>query len=76
MRTNSDDDWLTTGPAAALLGVSRSTVLRRLTDPEQRGKWFPVEGEDWRIQPLSEGIYQVRRRTIERHLAGRTDDQP
>jgi hypothetical protein len=69
MANDSGDDWLTTGQAAPLLGVSRSTLLRRLSDPEQRARWFPVEGEDWRIKPVSEGIYQVRRRTVDR-LAG------
>lgn len=66
MRSETEDDWLGTGEVAWLLGVSRSTVLRRLTDPAQRAKWWPREGEDWRIKPLSEKIYQVRRSAVER----------
>lgn len=73
MANDSGDDWLTTGQAAPLLGVSRSTLLRRLSNPEQRARWFPVEGEDWRIKPLTDDIYQVRRRTVDR-LAGATPD--
>jgi excisionase family DNA binding protein len=71
MRNDDEgDDWLSTGQVAQLLGVSRSTVLRRLADPAQRAHWFPVEGVDWRIKPLSIGVYQVRRRAAQRLVGG------
>jgi hypothetical protein len=70
------DEWLSTAQAAAVLGVSRSTVLRSLQDETRRAKWWGAQGEGWRYRPLSdetEPIYQVRRSWAEK-LAGTDPD--
>lgn len=65
----SGDDWLSTGEAGRLLGLHRTTMLRKLSDPAQREKWGLVEGEDWRVRPLSDPpVYQMRRRAVDRLL--------
>lgn len=66
-------EWISGPEAAELLGVSRATVLRSLQDPDQRAKEWGVEGEGWRLKPLSRRrIFQVNRSVVERK-AGHTE---
>jgi excisionase family DNA binding protein len=44
----ADIDWLTTGQAAKLLGVSRSTVMRHIDAGSIEGYRLP--GGHWRIR--------------------------
>ncbi len=66
-------DWIGTGDAAAIVGVSESTVYRSLRDDnaEQRAEWWGKENEGWRRKPLSRrGIFQVSRKRAEELAAG------
>lgn len=59
-------DWISGAKAAEILGVSRPTVYRSLTDPAWRAEWWGQEGEAWRLKPLSRRkIYQVDRARAE-----------
>jgi hypothetical protein len=65
----SGDEWISGPRAATLLGVSRSTMLRVLADPERREQEWGVEGEGWRHKPLStRGVIEVRRTAVEAKL--------
>lgn len=57
--------------AARILGVSRATVVRSLTDPERRAAEWGKPGEGWRYKPLSlRGDYQLRRSAVEAKAKG------
>lgn len=57
--------------AAQLLGVSRATVLRSLSDPERRQREWGEAGTGWRLKPLSQrGDYQLRRSAVEDKATG------
>ena len=70
-------DWISGAKAAQIMGVSRSTVLRSLTDEAARVEQWGAEGVGWRRKPLSaRGIYQVSRARAEQLAAGRGGDGP
>lgn len=57
--------------AAQILGVSRATVVRSLTDPERRLREWGEPGTGWRHKPLSRrGDYQLRRSAVEAKATG------
>lgn len=63
-------EWISTREAAAVLGVSESSVYRSLRDEQVRDVRWGEEGVGWRRKPLSaRGIYQVSRQRAE-ELAG------
>ncbi len=69
-------DWISGETAAEILGVSRSTVYRSLTDEAARAQQWGTEGEGWRYKPLSlRRIFQVSRRRAEQ-LARGNDRRP
>jgi len=58
-------EWVSVTEAAEILGVSRSTVLRSLQDPQRRAVAWGAEGDGWRRKPLSpRGDYQLRRSRV------------
>lgn len=64
-------EWISSGDAAELLGISRASVLRSLQDETKRAAEWGAEGEGWRYKPLvGRKIYQVRRATVERKARG------
>lgn len=68
----SSEEWLTGPQAAKLLDVSRSTMLRTLSNPETREREWGSEGDGWRYKPLStRGVIQVSRAWVERKLRPR-----
>lgn len=55
-------DWISGAVAADIIGVSRRTVLRSLTDEADRAEQWGEENVGWRYKPLSRrGAYQVSR---------------
>lgn len=69
--------WVSTAHAAAIIGVSESTVYRSLCDDNaaQRAEWWGAEGVGWRRKPLSRrGIFQVSRQRAQELAAGRRDN--
>jgi len=67
-------DWISGADAARLMGRSRSTILRSLTDEVWRADWWGEEGKGWRLRPLSRRrAYDVSRALAE-ELAAR--DKP
>ncbi|MFG2059654.1 hypothetical protein ACGFI9_37150 [Micromonospora sp. NPDC048930] len=65
------DEWMSPNEAAQLLGVSRATVLRSLSDPDRRLKEWGEPGTGWRHKPLSSrGDYQLRRSAVEAKATG------
>lgn len=69
-------DWISGVEAAAILGVSESTVYRSLADEVVRAEQWGIEGKGWRYKPLStRRIFQVSRaRAVE--LAGGDRGEP
>lgn len=68
-------DWISGAEAAGIIGVSRSTILRSLTDAPWRAQWWGDEGKGWRSKPLSRRvIYQVSRARAEE--IARSEAQP
>lgn len=65
----SDDAWLSTSEAGALLGFHRTTMFRKLSDAAQRERWQLAEGVDWRIKPMTDPpVYQMRAGAVRRLL--------
>ena len=63
----NDNEYLSTGEAAKVLGISRSTVVRRFDEGSLRGKAHPITGE--RVISV-ESIEQFKRkhiRTVDEH---------
>lgn len=74
METMSEPEWISGQDAATILGVSKSTVYRTLTDPESRAETWGAEGVGWRRKPLSRrGIFQVSRQRAEEIARAATD---
>lgn len=64
-------EWISGDEAATILGVSRSTVYRSLTDEDERARQWGTENVGWRYKPLSRRlIFQVSRTRTEQIAAG------
>lgn len=64
-------DWISGMEAARIIGVSRSTVLRSLSDEADRAEQWGEENVGWRFKPLSRrGAYQVSRARAEQIARG------
>lgn len=64
-------DWISLEEAAGILGVSKSTVLRTVQDPQEAAERWGEENVAWRVKPLvRRKIFQVSRKRAEEIAAG------
>lgn len=64
-------DWISLKEAAGILGVSESTVLRTVKDPQEAAETWGDENVGWRLKPLMRRrIFQVSRKRAEEIAAG------
>ena len=67
-------DWISGPEGAEIIGASRRTVLRSLSDEVERARQWGEENVGWRRKPLStRGVYQVNRKRAEEIAAGKPE---